>query len=84
MRRFCACSAPLRHRSLRGAVQLGGIFSLERHGTCTGFVVRLLYNRYLLFIPKSETESDYFHGQLAYRNLVAPNRDQSFVFVKGP
>ncbi|KAH8018510.1 hypothetical protein HPB51_008209 [Rhipicephalus microplus] len=78
LRLLCPIAPPI---SARGC-SAGSIFSLKRHGTCTGFVVRLLYNWYLLFIPKSETESDYFHGQLAYRNLVAPKRDQSFVFFE--
>ncbi|KAH8020100.1 hypothetical protein HPB51_024487 [Rhipicephalus microplus] len=75
---LCPIGSPVSARGCSG----GGIFSLERHGTCTGYVVRLLYNRYFLFNPIIETESDYIHGQLAYRNLVVPNRDQSVVFVK--
>ncbi|XP_075737403.1 uncharacterized protein LOC142776976 [Rhipicephalus microplus] len=55
-------------------VSTEGIFSLERHGACTGYVVLLMYNRCLLFNAKPETESDYFYGQ--------PTHDQSFAFVK--
>ncbi|KAH7938685.1 hypothetical protein HPB51_028797 [Rhipicephalus microplus] len=69
---LCPIGSPV---SARGC-SAGGIFSLEKRGTC------LLYNRYLLFNPIIETKSDYFHRQLAYQNLVAPNRDQRFVFVK--
>ncbi|KAL1439366.1 hypothetical protein MTO96_010379 [Rhipicephalus appendiculatus] len=59
-----------------------GIFSLERNGTYSGNVVRHVEDRCLFLHPKAETESDHFHGQLAYRSLVTPNRDESFMFVK--